>query len=362
MTIVKKIFDSIKSSFVLPENEKEVAKQKLENFHSHVSSAINSHNATENIPFSILTEETKTEIAKHAQKVAAEAWLSDKPVVVPPNKEADETKSVILFKNVSKKFGEKVVLDNVNFSIRDYERKGRIVTIVGQSGCGKSTLLRMIAGLKPHWPPTQGEIFIDGNISGLPSIVRGLVDQKYCLLPHLKIWENIAFGMQLKGIPLAERKDIAMNWIQKVNLDGNENKYPSALSGGMQQRAAIASTLCMGPQIILMDEPFGALDPKTRLRMQELLISLWAEQRSTIVLVTHSIEEAVYLGDRIFRMGANPGRIIEELNVPRPSEPPEVFRTKPWFTELVFDLRSRLETDAEALGELGSKAKKEASS
>jgi NitT/TauT family transport system ATP-binding protein len=337
MTIIKKYLTSIKDCFV-KEQTVVVEKDNTPTINGSMSEAID-----------------------HGQKNIPNLDLSVifEPKVLQLDRDSDINRAVIHCRNVTKKFGEKVALDNINFSIRDYERQGRIVAIVGQSGCGKSTLLRMIAGLKPHWPPTKGELYFEGAIGGPPSINRGLVDQKYCLLPHLTIWENIAFGMQLKGIPLEERKEKAMSWIKKVGLDGSEFKYPGALSGGMQQRAAIAATLSLSPQIILMDEPFGALDPKTRLRMQELLISLWKEQRSTIVLVTHAIEEAVYLGDRIFRMGANPGRIIEELHVPRPNEPPEIFRTRPWFTELVSDLRNRLETDAESMGELGSKNKPE---
>jgi NitT/TauT family transport system ATP-binding protein len=142
-----------------------------------------------------------------------------------------------------------------------------------------------------------------------------------------------------------ERLKTAHEWIKKVGLEGSEHKYPTELSGGMQQRVAIASTLVLHPRILLMDEPFGALDPRIRLRMQELLIQLWREQRSTVFLVTHSVEEAVYLGDRVFLMASKPGRLLEILQVPRPEGPPEEARRKPWFVKFTQELLRRLEEE-----------------
>src|SRR4029079_9603097 len=146
-----------------------------------------------------------------------------------------------------------------------------------------------------------------------PGADRGLVDQKYSLLPHLTVLDNIAFGLKLRGVGRKERRDRAREWVKKVGLESCDDKYPSELSGGMQQRVAIAATLILGPRILLMDEPFGALDPRIRLRMQELLVQLWNEQEGTVFLVTHSVEEAVYLGDRVFVMAAKPGRLVETL-------------------------------------------------
>ena len=140
----------------------------------------------------------------------------------------------------------------------------------------------------------------------------------------------------------------ALEWLKKVGLEGSETKFPSELSGGMQQRVAIAATLILEPRILLMDEPFGALDPGIRLRMQELLIDLWKEQQSTVFLVTHSVEEAVYLGDRVFLMAPKPGRLIDILRVPRPVEPPEESRRKPWFINFCQTLLRRLEEEAPA--------------
>jgi len=179
-----------------------------------------------------------------------------------------------------------------------------------------------------------------------PGPDRGLVDQKYSLLPHLRVAENIAFGLKLRGVNRRERLDRAQEWVKKVGLEGFEDKFPSELSGGMQQRVAIAATLILRPRILLMDEPFGALDPGIRLRMQELLIKLWNEQQGTVFLVTHSVEEAVYLGDRVFLMAAKPGRLVEIIKVPRPAEPPEESRRKPWFINFCQGLLRRLEEES----------------
>ena len=213
-------------------------------------------------------------------------------------------------------------------------------------------MLRIIAGLHPHFPATTGETLVLGKPIDKPGADRGMVDQRYSLMPHLTVAENIAFGLKLRGVGRKKRRDRAAEWVQKVGLEGSEDKYPLELSGGMQQRVSIAATLILQPRILLMDEPFGALDPKIRMQMQELLVKLWNEQQSTVFIVTHSMEEAVYLGDRVMRMAAKPGRLVEELQVPRPDEPPEVMRTRPWFSELTEDLLRRLETDAPPGGDL----------
>ena len=259
---------------------------------------------------------------------------------------------VVVFKNVTKKFGHgpeaKVAIQDISFVVEDAPDIGELVTIVGPSGCGKSTLLRIIAGLKPHFPPTAGEVQVLGRPVQNAGPDRGLVDQKYSLLPHLNVIENVAFGLKLRGVARKERRERAREWVKKVGLDGCDDKYPSELSGGMQQRVAIAATLILEPRILLMDEPFGALDPGIRLRMQELLIELWREQEDTVFLVTHSVEEAVYLGDRVFLMGAKPGRLLEIMKVPRPNEPPEESRRKPWFINFCQALLRRLEEESPA--------------
>ncbi|MDB6066876.1 MAG: hypothetical protein JWR26_3084 [Pedosphaera sp.] len=267
----------------------------------------------------------------------------------PAPKPAAALPELVSFKNVTKSFGEgpnaKVALQDVSFVVHDLPNKGELVTIVGPSGCGKSTLLRIIASLMPHYPPTKGQVEIFGKPLGEPGSDRGLVDQKYSLLPHLTVVENIAFGLKLKGVSRSERQGRACEWVKKVGLEGSEDKYPSELSGGMQQRVSIAATLILEPKMLLMDEPFGALDPRIRLRMQELLVKLWTEREETVFLVTHSVEEAVYLGDRVFLMADKPGRLVEILEVPRPEEPPEQARRKPWFIDFTQGLLRRLEEE-----------------
>ncbi len=273
-------------------------------------------------------------------------------LAAPPDQKLLKRLDVVTFKNVCKTFGvgaeAKLALQDVSFTIEDLPHVGELITIVGPSGCGKSTLLRIIAGLKPHFPPTRGEALVLGKPITEPGPDRGLVDQKYSLLPHLNVIENVAFGLKLRGVARAERLQRSSEWITKVGLEGSETKFPSELSGGMQQRVAIAATLILQPRILLMDEPFGALDPGIRLRMQELLIQLWDEQQSTVFLVTHSVEEAVYLGDRVFLMAPNPGRLIDILKVPRPNEPPEESRRKPWFINFCQGLLRRLEEESPA--------------
>ena len=269
---------------------------------------------------------------------------------------ADALPELVRFDKVTKSFGvgseARVAIQDVSFVVHDLPDKGELVAVVGPSGCGKSTVLRIIAGLRPHHPPTSGEAKVFGKSIAKPGAERGMVDQKYSLMPHLPVLENIAFGLMLRDVPARERRDRAREWATKVGLEGTEDKYPSELSGGMQQRVSIAATLILEAKILLMDEPFGALDPKIRMQMQELLVQLWKEQQSTVFIVTHSVEEAIYLGDRVLRMAAKPGRLVEMLKLPRPDVPPEVMRKEPWFNALTQELLRRLETDAPASGEL----------
>lgn len=253
------------------------------------------------------------------------------------------TPAVVEFKSVTKCFNGRTVLDNISFQIEDLPNNGELVTVVGQSGCGKSTLCKLIAGLRPHYPATKGEVLAFGETVDGPSPDRGVVDQKYSLLPHLTVLGNVAFGLKLQGVPRRERERRAAEWIHKVELNGTSDKFPSELSGGMQQRVAIAASLILHPRVILMDEPFGALDPKIRIQMQTLLISLWNEQKSTVFFVTHSAEEAVYLGDRVLRMNSNPGTIAEIIPVPRPDRPLKEMRKESLFRDLCDHIREKLE-------------------
>jgi NitT/TauT family transport system ATP-binding protein len=288
------------------------------------------------------TKQADTPVPTYAKQEKPEGLLR-----APPEQKQLAPPDVVTFRNVGKTFGRgpeaKAALRDISFTIADLPYVGELITIVGPSGCGKSTLLRIIAGLKPHFPPTAGEVLVLGKPVQEPGPDRGLVDQKYSLLPHLNVLENVAFGLKLRGVRRSERIPKAAEWVKKVGLEGAEKKYPSELSGGMQQRVAIAATLILQPRILLMDEPFGALDPGIRLRMQELLIELWNEQQSTVFLVTHSVEEAVYLGDRVFLLAPNPGRLVDVIKVPRPTVPPEEYRRKPEFINFCQGLLRRLE-------------------
>src|SRR5215510_4736587 len=182
-------------------------------------------------------------------------------------------------------------LEGISFEVRDRE----FAVLVGTSGCGKSTILRLVAGLTR---PTAGQVLVDGRPVEGPGAERGMVFQSYTLFPWLTVAENIAFGLREKGMPLAERRTVVEEWIAQVGLAGFEHHYPKMLSGGMQQRTAIARALANDPKIILLDEPFGALDNQTRALMQELLLGIWEAETKTVLFVTHDIEEAIFMASR----------------------------------------------------------------
>jgi ABC-type nitrate/sulfonate/bicarbonate transport system ATPase subunit len=229
---------------------------------------------------------------------------------------------VIEFKGVTKTFNrgeptEYTALRDVSFRIDDIPDYGEFVAIVGPSGCGKSTILNLIHGFSDVYPPTTGEVLVRGEKVSGPGRDRGMIFQKYSSFPHRTVIENVTFGLELNQGALklsrAEMKDRAREWIRKVGLSGHERKYPHQLSGGQQQRVAIARSLALKPHIILMDEPFSALDEPTRYEMQRLIMELWHEVESTVMIVSHSIAEAVYLGDRVWVMSPGPGRIAREF-------------------------------------------------
>jgi ABC-type nitrate/sulfonate/bicarbonate transport system ATPase subunit len=186
------------------------------------------------------------------------------------------------------------------------------ITILGPSGCGKSTLLRMVAGLDV---PTTGHIELDGHTVTEPGADRGMVFQSYTLFPWLTVLQNVCFGLREKGLPVAEQEAIARKFLQQVGLQDFAHHFPKQLSGGMQQRTALARALANNPRILLMDEPFGALDHQTRELMQELLQDIWQSQRKTVLFVTHDIDEAIFMGNRVVVMSARPGRIKCDLPV-----------------------------------------------
>jgi NitT/TauT family transport system ATP-binding protein len=217
------------------------------------------------------------------------------------------------------------------------------ISILGPSGCGKSTLLRIIGGLETA---SEGEIMLDGAPVAGPGADRGFVFQSYTLFPWLTVAQNIAFGLREKGVSERERLDIARKWADRVGLSSFVDHFPKQLSGGMQQRTAIARALANDPKILLLDEPFGALDNQTRALMQEMLLGIWERERKTVLFVTHDIEEAIFVGSRVVVMSARPGRIKADIAVDLPHPRPYTIKTTPEFValkeRLVEEIRSEV--------------------
>jgi ABC-type nitrate/sulfonate/bicarbonate transport system ATPase subunit len=257
---------------------------------------------------------------------------------------------VVEFRNVSKTFNADTpaaftAIKDVDFRIEDKPDYGEFIAIVGPSGCGKSTILNLIQGFSDVAPPTTGEVLVRGEPVRGPGRDRGMIFQKYSSFPHRTVLDNVTFGLEVNrgelGLSRSGMSDLAMEWIAKVGLAGHERKYPHQLSGGQQQRVAIARTLVLKPPIILMDEPFSALDEPTRIEMQRLIMELWHEVETTVFIVTHSIAEAAYLGDRVWIITPAPGRIgrefTEEIPETRGRDPMEVQESAS-FKELVAEI------------------------
>jgi ABC-type nitrate/sulfonate/bicarbonate transport system ATPase subunit len=253
---------------------------------------------------------------------------------------------VVDFRHVTKTYNpgqpnEYTAIRDVTFFVEDLPNKGEFICILGPSGCGKSTILRLIAGLPPQFPATAGEVLVQKGAVVGPGADRGMVFQDYTSFDHRSVLENITFGLECRGVRRSEREKLGREWIERVGLSvaTDADKYPQELSGGMRQRVAIARTLILRPRIILMDEPFGALDPQTRWDMQDLVASLWRAAEETVFFVTHSIEEAVYLGDRVYVMGRAPGTILQELEVEPADRPARIMQREPRFQETVNYIR-----------------------
>ncbi|NLI62277.1 MAG: ABC transporter ATP-binding protein [Methanosarcinaceae archaeon] len=208
---------------------------------------------------------------------------------------------------------EVLALDNISFDLAE----GDFVSILGPSGCGKTTLLRIIAGLEKQ---TSGNIIINGKISNEPGPKKGMVFQEYSLFPWKNVIDNVSFGLKMQGMKKEDAYKKASKYIEMVGLGEFKYSYPNELSGGMKQRVAIARALANEPDIILMDEPFGALDAQTRNKLQNELLNIWKNQKLTVVFVTHSVDEAVYLSDKIIVLSARPGKIVKEIpiTIPKP--------------------------------------------
>ena len=248
-----------------------------------------------------------------------------------------------LWKRFPSKDGEVTALQDLNFCVHRRE----FLCVIGQSGCGKSTLIRILAGLET---PTEGQVLVDGHPVSGPGRDRGMVFQSYTLFPWLTVKQNVMFGPQMAGKSAFTAESEARQWISLVGLEKFENNYPQQLSGGMKQRVAIARALANEPRILLMDEPFGALDAQTRAQMQAYLLQIWKNIDITILFITHDLDEAVYLADRILVLDARPGRVREiiEVPVPRPREiaqfvEPEFLATKKRMQELIHPESSKKE-------------------
>ncbi len=246
---------------------------------------------------------------------------------------------IVEFRNVTVRFGHFTAVLELHFAVEDAPNRGEFISIIGPSGCGKSTVLNLIAGFLE---PAEGEVLVHGQRVSGPGRDRGMIFQQYSSFPHLTVLQNILFGLEINkremGMGPAARLERAQHLIKEVGLTGHETKYPHQLSGGQQQRVAIARTLAMEPRILLMDEPFSALDEPTRLEMQELLIDLWYRIHPTILCVTHSVTEAVYLGERVWIFTRAPGQIAYDIRdgiPPSLGVPPLAAQEKPEFKRAV---------------------------
>ncbi|MPZ95841.1 MAG: ATP-binding cassette domain-containing protein [Propionibacteriales bacterium] len=242
-------------------------------------------------------------------------------------------------KDLSKHFGTLTVFDGVDLHVDDNE----FVSILGPSGCGKTTLLRIVAGIVEA---TAGAVLVDGETIHKPRPDMTLVFQNFRLLPWRTVEDNVAYGLRLQGNSKAAARELAQPYVQLVGLEGREKEYPYQLSGGMQQRVGLARALAIQPEILLMDEPFGALDAQTRELMQDELLKIWSADRKTVLFVTHSIDEAIVLSDRVVMMQSNPGRIVDVIRVPfdRPRDATAI-RTDPRFATLRAEMWALLRQD-----------------
>jgi NitT/TauT family transport system ATP-binding protein len=261
--------------------------------------------------------------------------------------EPAEPPAIVEFRQVEKTFAAGTpraytAIRDLTFRVEDRPGSGEFIAIVGPSGCGKSTILNLIQGFSDVHPPTHGKVLVRGEPVSGPGRDRGMIFQKYSSFPNRTVLRNVTFGMEVNnrelGLSRSEMEDRAEAMIRRVGLAGHERKYPHQLSGGQQQRVAIARSLVLTPRILLMDEPFSALDEPTRLDMQRLITELWHDVEATVFLVTHSIAEAVYLGDRVWIMTPAPGRlgaVFEDVFPPRPDSDPLQTQESGEFKEVV---------------------------
>ena len=248
---------------------------------------------------------------------------------------------ILSVRGVERRFDKTLALQATDLDVAEND----FITILGPSGCGKSTLLRIVAGLDRQ---TAGEVTLEGRKIDGPGADRGMVFQSYTLFPWLTVRDNICFGLRERDMPRAQQLEIADAFVNKVGLRGFEHHYPKQLSGGMQQRTAIARALANGPRMLLMDEPFGALDHQTRELMQELLLGIWEAEKKTVLFVTHDIDEAVFMGSRVVVMSARPGRIKLDRAVTLPHPRHYSIKTTPAFVELKAELTEQVRVEVRA--------------
>jgi len=250
--------------------------------------------------------------------------------------------TILTVRGVSKRFRsgtrETLALQATDLEVAEND----FITILGPSGCGKSTLLRIVAGLET---PTTGEVLLDSRRIEGPGADRGMVFQSYTLFPWLSVLDNVCFGLRERGMARDQQLHLANGFLAKVGLQGFENHFPKQLSGGMQQRTAIARALANDPRMLLMDEPFGALDHQTRELMQELLLGIWEAERKTVLFVTHDIDEAVFMGSRVVVMSARPGRIKLDRRVELAHPRHYSVKTTPAFAALKSELMEAVRTE-----------------
>ena len=230
-------------------------------------------------------------------------------------------------KSFDKKDGQFLALDEVNLTVD----KNEFICVVGPSGCGKTTLMNIIAGL---YPPSTGTVRVRGELVTGPGKGKGVVFQQYALYPWLTVEKNVEFGLKMKGVAKAERQETARKYIKIVGLEKFASSFPKELSGGMKQRVAIARAYATDPEVLLMDEPFGALDAQTRAQLQENLLNTWQQERKTCFFITHDVEEAVLLSTKIIIMSAGPGRIREVVDVNLPYPRNQETKLTPEFNEM----------------------------
>ncbi len=265
-----------------------------------------------------------------------------------------EQPTVLSLSAVSRQFegaaGPVVALSKVSFDVRRRE----FISVIGPSGCGKSTLIRIVAGLESV---STGRVSVDGKLVCEPGRDRGMVFQGYTLFPWLSVKQNVMFGLKMQGMPKAQAARRAMDWLDVVGLTKSAELYPAQLSGGMKQRVAIARALANEPRILLMDEPFGALDAQTRSSMQAHLLRIWETVNVTVLFITHDLDEAIYLSDRVVVLGAHPGRILEIIEVPvaRPRTPEQFLSghflaTKKRLEQLIHSRETLPKHDSDKLG------------